>query len=377
MVDNKYTVIKSLIDDAPHGSINWCTISFLTPKKIKDLEHFDVLGFKVHNGYNTSETAGIDSKIIKRNNPNHDIFVSHIGKIYPWDDDSSSEEFVFDNKKLNKLEHTRRENLDKMNLMKEQFKNEKSFDVTDKRSANIEKMKKRMRAKLHESGMISKQELEMLESQKINSKKKLKKEIIERIEKEMEEASTTDYLDENEPVSLKFGCITIYSPETLKGINQTYFKVRGLFETKKELNKHVNRLARTHPNDAIYSFEVGKWSVWTHRQDMSPDLILKQINYAMKCHNNLVSTEKEKFESRKDDLVKEAKMASKMRKRNKRINEPNTTISTTNTPAVSKETPVVDNKNIQEIADFLNDPELENKYTTTTGQTITVDLNQA
>ena len=124
MPNKKYNIIEKIEDDAPFGNINCCTISFLTPQKIDSIKFLDVKGFRVHNGYNTHELANIDAKKIKDQKKNHDVYISELGKIYAWDDATKTDEVEYDDNKLNELEKTRRENIDKIKLMSEQFKNE-------------------------------------------------------------------------------------------------------------------------------------------------------------------------------------------------------------------------------------------------------------
>lgn len=124
MDNKKYNITSHLQDDAPYGDINWCTLSFFTPQKIEKLKYIDVMAFKIHNGYNTYELADDDAKSIKKLHDRHDVYISQMGKIYAWDDATKSDSIEYDDKKLNDLEKTRRQNIDRAKLMKEQLENE-------------------------------------------------------------------------------------------------------------------------------------------------------------------------------------------------------------------------------------------------------------
>ena len=243
MSNKKYNIISKLEDDAPNGNINWCTISFLTPQKIDDLKYFDVMGLKVHNGYNNDKIAFDDAKEIKKNKPRHDVYISQLGKIYAWDDATKTDEIEYDNQKLNDLEKSRRENLDKIRLMQENFKNEHKTIYAHNNDGRRDQMYKRMQQKLYDRGLITKKELDMIQDDN-RPVKEVRDEAAqrERIDAGMEECSSQDFLDENEPTGLKFGCITVYSPEHIKGLKILCFKIRGLFQTPAEMNKRIAEL---------------------------------------------------------------------------------------------------------------------------------------
>jgi len=391
---NKFTIIDKIENDAPYGNINYCTISFITPTKVEKTKYLDMYGFKVHNGYNTFELSDVDAVKIKNKNKNHDVYLAELGKLYAWDDATKSDSLQYDNSKLNDLEKTRRENVDKIKLMSETYKNEFK-PMPNKNKNRQEAQLKKMQKKLYEKGLISKTELDMLneESRPANS---IKEEASAReiMDKEMEEAMTIDYLDENDPIGLKFGCITLFIPNNIKGLQTMCFKIRGLFQTLDSAKKRSVKLEKLYPRDQIHIFEIGKWCPFVCGQNVDDNTQLMRLNYAMKCYLENLVDETEKFEERQKELVskntketnenknkndaeqnvqkfKSAKEKRKERKKQNKMNETQHNNSeTTNESGVSHGEVLntepqivssgndVDDENIKSILNFLNDPEL-------------------
>lgn len=312
--NKKYNIIDTIEDDAPFGEANYYTVSFLTPQKIDKIKYFKIRGLKIHNAYTTPQAAFDDAKKIKQNNNKHDVFVAEVGKLYGWDDATKVEEIEYDDQKLNDLEKTRRENMDKIKLMSEQFNNEYKTLHANDTDTRKNVLVKRMQQKLYEKGLITKKELEMLqeENKPLNE---IKDEAAkrEKIDEEIEEAYKTDYLDENPPTGLKFVCISIYSPKKIGNLKTLCFKVRGLFQTVKDLNKRIKKLESLYPRDQIRKLEIGKWCGFCETDDVSDYAVLQQLNYAMKCHIEHLEVEKEEFEKRKDKMTKQNEDEQKLK----------------------------------------------------------------
>lgn len=395
MAENKkYKIITTIEDDAPFSNINWYTISFLTPQKLDSLKYLDVKGFKVHNGYNNEELANSDAKLIKEKYPNHDVYLSQIGKIYAWDDATKTDDIEYDNQKLNNLEKTRRENIDKFKLMREQLKNELPL----RPNVNKERMdsqKKRMQQKLYDKGLITKQEYEMIcqENKPVKDVKEMVN-AMAKINSELDECFKTDYLDENQPTGLKYGCVTFYSPKHIGGLQTLCVKVRGLFQTVSELNQRVRRLIKLYPNDRIYTFEVGKWCTYSENYSVPGETLLKQLNYAMKCHLENMQHEKEEFEKRTENLTSQAKQEAKIQKsKNRREKrrakrqaskqqESETIAKTTADVIVPPKEKIIpetlapeDDSKIKQILDFLEDPDIKNKFSFDKSSLETTEIN--
>lgn len=311
----KYKVIDTIPPDAPFGYINWVTISFLTPQKSEKTKFLEVIGFKVHNGYTVEGIADTDAKRIKTINKNHDIYTIEMGKLYAWDDITQSENVEYDDTKLNNLEQTRRENADKLKLMREQFKNEHSIGLSNTPDSRLEERQKQMRAKLYKEGKITQKEYELmqeknkpLEEIKIEANEKM------RLEEEATEAFKIDYLDVNEPVPLKYGCISIFTPKKIGNLKFPCFKVRGMFQTKEDLDARTQQLKKLYPDDPIFVFELGIWTVYSDSNVLQGEKLLMYLNYAMKSHLDTLVTEEEEFEKRKDTKTNEIKDQAKVTK---------------------------------------------------------------
>lgn len=380
----KFKIVSTLEDDAPFGDINWYTISFLTPQRVNKTKHLDVKGFMVHNGYNTYELADESAKLSKQKNKEHDVYVAGMGKIYAWDDVTRADLVSYDNDKLNELERKRRENIDKVKLMSEQFRNEHKSVYANPSTRRKDEIMKRIQKKLYDKGLITQQEYEMIHDNNKTSKET--KEDTEQIlitEKEIMECKI-DYLNENEPIALKFGCITIYSPKRIGGLPVLCFKIRGLFQTEDKLKERVKELIKLYPNDRIYTFEIGKWCPFSEIDGQDPVMLEKQLNYSMKCYLDNLVHEEEEFNKRKDKMQgmaeTEAKMTKAQNKRQKRkeaqrsnqgeqnaqnrkkenVPEPKESVSARKPVPKFDNTP--DGKAIEKVFNFLDDPELHDKY---------------
>lgn len=406
--NKKYNIISKIEDDAPFGNINWCTISFITPQKIEKTKYLDVKGFKIHNGYNTWDQANDDAKKVKERKKEHDVYLSEMGKIYAWDDATKADSIEYDDNKLNELEKTRRENADKLKLMHEQFKNEYQTLYQNTNDDRRTKTMKRMQQKLYDRGLITQKEYEMIQDD-VKPVKNVQEEIEirKKMAVEIDESYQTDYLDENDSTGLKFGCITIFSPQYIKGLNTLCFKIRGLFQTMTEVQKRIGKLKTLYPNDRIYTFEVGKWCSFTELDNLPPILLLKQLNYGMKCYLENLVHEKEEFEKRKDNLKAKTEQEQKIvkaknrrerrkaqreaKKSGKKVDDQEATPSTEinraesgqnkyEIPSPVEPVPSIgnpeDEEAIKSIMDYLDDPELRNKYTLNQSQTqmMSVDI---
>ncbi|MEM0354128.1 MAG: DUF5832 domain-containing protein [Thermoplasmata archaeon] len=375
-----YKVLPSIDEDAPFNNICWYTVSFLDPQKIDHIDFMEVRGIKVHNGYTTPELASEDAKKIKNKKKEHDVFIAQIGKVYAWNDDTRTESIEYDNNKLNELEKTRRENMDKLKLMAEQFKNERKANFAN-HNERREQQRKKIQQKLYERGLITKQEFDLLQEDGSKSIKKIRENAakMEKITAEIDEAFKVDYLDENDPVGFKYGCISIYSPKKIKGLKIFCFKVRGLFETMDENEQRIQELSKKYPNDRIYRFEVGKWCAFSERDDIEPNVLLKQLNYCMKCYLDKLIREKEEFEKRKEELKKKTEQETKTnqticrRQRHQKKNRRNDkNISQIKDAFLGNPE---DDAVIQKITQYLDDPELRNKFPIDPSKTEKIELN--
>lgn len=393
MTNKKYKIIKSIEDDAPSGDINWCTISFLTPQKNDATKYLDVKAFKVYNGYNVAELAHSDAQKIKKINKNHDVFISQLGKLYEWDNATKCDSVEYDDKKLNDLEKTRRENIDKIKLMSEEVKNEHKTIYENVNSVRINTQKKRIQKKLYDKGLITKREYDIIheENKTVNEIKEMAVQL-DKMNKEIELCYQTDYLDVDDPTGLKYGCASIFMPNHIKGLKILCFKIRGLFQTTAELDKRIKKLRNITPYDRIYTFEVGKWSAFSEKDDVPHTVLLKQLNYYMKCYLDNIEHEKEEFDKRKESLQARTEEESKIikaknrqekrkEKRKEKRSQKNPPDTSTKTSATTNSAPSLGNVDddiaIQKILNYIDEPGLKNKFAAdkTTLQTMETVLN--
>jgi hypothetical protein len=380
---NKYNVIDSIENDAPFGSIPYYSITFLTPQRIEGLENIPIKGFKVHQGYSVESDGKKNLKLIKESNDRHDTYLADMGKLYAWDDSTKVDEVEYGNTKLNDLERTRRENVDKLKLVREQFGNEYNKSRAKQENPRQTNARKRLQERLYKKGLISREELDMI-TEKNTTLKQVEREMeqLNQLYIDADEAWKDDYLEENASCALKFGIISIYSPKHIGGLKTLCFKVRGLFQSVREINKRVRELEQIYPKDTIYKFEIGKWCPYTDSDGMEHDKQLKLLNYAMKCHNENMENEQDAFHKRKEDLIKAAENEGNIKKRNNKQNKQKGIVTNDEKKLPKKDilpdmgTPE-DADNIYILANFLNDSRSMGRFDfdTSTLERTEVDIN--
>ena len=356
-----YNVIDTIAADAPYGNVNWCTISFFTPNKLDSLKNIQVAGFKVHNGYNTSEQAESDARKIREKQANHDVFVLEMGQIYPWDDATRSDNVEYSNKKMSKFEFQRRENADKARLLSEQLANDSSKADGNTR---LDRQRERLKKKLLSRNIVSKRDMEVLESKKqvISQTPPISPELANDIIKTLD----TDYLDANDPTGLKYGCITIFSSDKIGGLKLDCFKIRGMSDNIDEINARSDSLKKTYPHDQIAIFEVGKWMCRNIREHTVDPLA--QLNYSMKMYLQHLDKLQQDFDKRKErDTSKAERAKDRNVKKNKKNKKKRTArnAGTTVSQSRSHEGHYIsdaDRSQIDELFNYINDDSLQGKY---------------
>lgn len=398
MTEKKYNIITNIVDDGPHGNINWYTISFLTPQNIEKLKYTDIKAFKVHNGYNSYEIATSNAKEIKNYQSIHDVYVCQMGKIYAWDDVSRSESMEYDDEKLNDLEKTRKQNEDKVKLMRETFKNEFKTNslAVEKTKADI--VRKRLHRKLYQKGKITKSEYEKMTQTATVSDSDTVRKAMDLVNKEMETTNECDYLLENPPSALKYGCITIFSPKKIGGLQTLCYKLRGLYETPEKLRRRVNELQEIYQEDTVHTFEVGKWSAFSETANNDSGYMLKLLNYSMKCYIDNIESERVEFGKHQEQLKTNSDKPANgtaeiinpnpsLSRQTKRKNARSRTKKTNKTGLTNKSAESYlapeHKEDIDNIYNIINDPELEGRYsnysngsTETQSESIKLDVGQ-
>lgn len=369
MAQKEYKIITSLTNDAPYGNIKYASISFLSSQRLKQGEHLRVYGIKGYNGYVDISSAEEDIKERKLKNNNHDIFLAEIGKIYAWDDVSKSANIVYDDEKLNELDKKRRENIDKMKLMQEQLKNE---NVPQKPQTRKEAIMNRIKTRLYEQGKLTAQDYNKIEEVETYIKPK---QIVDTIkhQEDLDECYKTDYLDEEKPCGLKYICITIYTPQTIKGLDRFYFKVRGIFENEERMEKRIRYLEKHYPDDRIHKFNVGFWCGFSE-ENLDDLTILKELNFGMKIFLDSMKKQDQEFNARKEEMKKQNENESKLKKgklKREAMNETQSKPIKQDLVYFREE----DKTPINELFGIINDPEISGRHVIeNTSEPVVVDV---
>jgi hypothetical protein len=388
-MNRRFHTIDTIKNDAPFSNITHFTISFLTTEKMD--ENFKLKAFKVYSGYTSNTTANNDAEEIKRDDNRHDIAVGEIGKVHKWDDVLNAENINYDNAELDKLDKTRREHADKAKMIQEQINNEHTQKVEKKYGNNSPMGRKNeklsdLRKKAHAKGIITKEEYQAME---MHNKTRLQsQESAEKIKKILTAADncTEDYLTLYKKSGFRYGCITMYLPDNIVNLKDVLFKVRGLFETEQELNDRVAKLKQLDKEHPIGIFEIGKWTVC---ECVYPEKAVKLLNYGMKCFYEHAEQQNIDFKNRVDSELEKAskqsaihndretnktrtQMRREQKKKNRHIDKINNHINTT---VDNKTTPTPTHPVIDSLADFLEDPELKNKFLNEKKELVTEEIN--
>ena len=287
-----------------------------------------------------------------------------MGKIYAWDDATKTDNIEYDDKKLNDLDKTRRENLDKIKLMQNQYKNDYVSAGMNANQLRMQEQRKRIQKKLYQKGLITKQEYDLVMStEKSVGEIKEMAASLEIANVEMDQCSHTDYLDENDPTALKYGCLTMFFPKHIRGLKTLCYKIRGLFQTESELNDRIAELKKIYPDDRLYRFEVGKWNPISDNDKLSSDQLLKQLNYAMKCHIDNMEHEKDEFEKRRDTMVNKNNQHANITKsanRNERRRQ-KTGLAKKNTQSDQPKKPLSNDKSLNNSSQISNNNSIANE----------------
>ena len=412
MSDKKYNIVENITNDAPHGELQWYTLSFLSPYKIPASFALNFKAVKIYCAYTSFELANMDAKRIKEQNKNNDIYVAQMGKLYGWDNFTQSENMQYDDAKLDEMNKVNREQTDKARMLNEYTENEVKARLD--RKFNDSSVKERLRKQIHDKGKLSRQEEELIsmneqsQQNELNSRlqknkqrtieevidekftaikenllennadaltliepsiSKIKDHVrnqalkklsgdssnslinvdaeiikllgegylddvidtavssvseniamsVEQVQSKIDEAWETDYLTEEPPNALKYGCLTIFSPVHIKNLKDVCFKVRGVYETQTELQKRYTKLKKQYPHDRIYTFEIGKWSAFSEDDKMPITEILKQANYTMKCYNEYRKEENANFEERRKKANENSLLTAELNKQTETV----------------------------------------------------------
>jgi hypothetical protein len=97
-----------------------------------------------------------------------------------------------------------------------------------------------------------------------------------------------------------------------RGLTRSGVKVRGVFHTKEEAEKHVSELQKNEPKIGIYMGEVGRWLPFNpdESQIEEREYAEKQLNTLMKAYKQNQEEKDRYFEERKNQLKEQAETAT-------------------------------------------------------------------
>lgn len=387
----KYTIMEKIVRDVPLPdkicSAKWCIISFLTPEKIPSTKYLDVLGFCIYDGFLEESAATTEISELKKLYPEYDFYLIEIGKLYAWDDATKADKILYPDKKLNDLEQNRKENIDKLRLMSEQFKNEKTIKIESPHEKNRRDIADRMKKNLYKDGKITNEEYDMLMKSKATSVNTHKIAMDkERMAVEMKECFNKDYLKVHQGSPYKIAFMTVYSPKKIGGLSQLSFKIRAVVSLESHAKKALAHLKNNYMIDDIFRAPIGYWCPYVETKMDNTEQLMK-LNYAMKCHMDNLETERAEFETRKEKMMEQnkeqASVTKKINRRRKRAEDKIKESTSTETTSNSESIKTVDNKEtneyqrrpdlshignseyedkINKLFDYLRDDDLAGKY---------------
>lgn len=372
-------IINKLKNDVPIKQSHF-TISFLDSNTYPELTNYNILSFKVYNAYTDSTEAQSDAKNIRENITNHDIFVGKIGCIHNWNDVQTVDDVIYGVEKLDAMEKKKKENDNTKKIVTEQYKTElnnfrSQFDINANNKKKVIDRQNILRSILHDRGTMTNSEIENYNkiAESYNLATESSKPTSE-LDEEAKKYSDTDYLDVFENPTYNFGIISIYTPKILKGLTQPVFKIRGLYQERDPNNPTLTQKKLDIINDKDgelkrfnFIFQVGYWT--PHCFETKDDAILSEtrLNYLMKFHLDQIKKDQERINNEIEQAKNNSKKASKkLRKKDKKNTTTIDDTPKTSTPVedeIFKDIGTEEDKQIiDEIAEYLKEPELLDKF---------------
>src|SRR5438309_1363640 len=124
-----------------------------------------------------------------------------------------------------------------------------------------------------------------------------------------------DYLTEDQPLELKWVCISFLSPEGIKNCSIRGLKIRGAFATKEDADKRAKDLQAIDPDFHIFVGEMGKWLSWDPDPNDVGDQIYreKELQDLMKGYKANLEKAKKMQEERKHDMLRQSALQEQTR----------------------------------------------------------------
>ena len=334
----KPVIVSTIISDAPSGDIHWYTISFLTPAA-----YLDVLGFKVHNGYPTYDLAAMGAEETRRDQPRYDVFVCQMGKLYEWDNLQKTDKMIYEEGQLTSMEVSRKENVDRLRLLQQI-----QPTVAKPTSSREDGIRKRIADRLLKQGKVTQAKVDEMATRK-QPRPNYQRELATATQAIQ---STKDVLDESPTSPFKYGCFSFYSPRRILGLDKMCFKVRALTadnaDTRAAELKQLDIDKGQPPGLSI--FQTGYWTPFSEDYALPEDVLLPRLNYGMHLYLTAMNDREERFRTKTQAKPTPPTKAPKPKK----------AAPVDNRIGASAQ----DEADITALAAYLEDPELQGKFTT-------------
>ena len=114
-----------------------------------------------------------------------------------------------------------------------------------------------------------------------------------------------DYLTDDPPINnQEWACVSLITPELVKGCSKRFIKVRGIYGNKDRAIDRCKQLSQIDSIYSVYTVEVGKWIAWSDKKGDDRDLN-DLLNKLMELYLKERADSIKRYNKRKDDLVKE------------------------------------------------------------------------
>ena len=122
--------------------------------------------------------------------------------------------------------------------------------------------------------------------------------------------SEIDFLTED-PIKIpeqNFALISVVSPSSSQQYVSCALKIRGVFNTEKEAQKHANTLMQLDSNFDVFLVEMNKWLPIPPEMDKIDDQVYqdKKLNDLIQGYHEEQLKSKQYFESRKQEEIEDA-----------------------------------------------------------------------
>jgi len=122
-----------------------------------------IRGLKIRGTYDTHKEANIRAQVLRRKDPNFNVFVGQVGSWLPWDPECEQvPEQEYQEEMLNELVKKYQENLDNRDNMYDQLKEEQIKKAREELRAKKAKLAEEQQEEIKESSAVDKKKIEEL-----------------------------------------------------------------------------------------------------------------------------------------------------------------------------------------------------------------------